>query len=108
MKKHMARFLRPLNDNEVRSLPARRASGERGWRDVPIYMHHDTTLTPGPSASRLSHELQALWRTATPDSIGPALVSARQRVAASPPAVQEEVAELMASLEQLERWLRDF
>lgn len=63
----------------------------------------DGTIPP----SRLAHELQALWRTATADSIGPAMVVARRSVAAAPAAVRDEVAEVMASLEQLERWLRD-
>lgn len=58
-------------------------------------------------ANRLAHELQVLWRTATPDSIGPAMVVARRSVAAAPEAIRAEVAEVMASLEQLERWLRD-
>jgi hypothetical protein len=71
-------------------------------------MSLNPSRTPDPFASRLSDELQALWRTATPDSIGPALVDARRRVASAPPAVQAEVAALLASLEQLERWLRDY
>lgn len=70
-------------------------------------MSQNPAFNTASSASSLSQELQALWRTATPDSIGPALVAARQRVASAPPAVQAEVAEVMASLEQLERWLRD-
>lgn len=63
----------------------------------------------GPPAPHheLAQDLQALWRSATADTIGPALDEARARVAAAPPAVQAEVAELMVSLEQLERWLRD-
>jgi hypothetical protein len=57
--------------------------------------------------SALAQELQALWRSATPDTIGPELVRARMLVADAPPPVQAEVAELMQALEQLERWLQD-
>lgn len=67
----------------------------------------DARGTPSSAPSRLARELEALWRDATPDTIGPALARAREQVAEAPPAVQEEVAELMMSLEQLERWLHD-
>lgn len=63
-----------------------------------------TTLEP---RSALARELQALWRSATPDTIGPELVRARTLVAEAPAPVQAEVAELMQALEQLERWLHD-
>lgn len=63
---------------------------------------------PSPSNQELAHELQMLWRGATADNIGPALKAARRKFAEAPPAVQAEVADLMASLENLERWLRDF
>lgn len=63
----------------------------------------DRTIPP----SRLAEELQALWRNATPDTIGPAMVVARASLEAAPPPVREEVSEVMQSLEQLERWLRD-
>lgn len=62
---------------------------------------------PAPEASGLARELRELLRTATGDTIGPALRAARERVAAAPPEVREEVADLMNALERLERWLRD-
>ena len=68
----------------------------------------DSPALSTPPSSPLAHELQELWRSATPDSIGRDLVAARAKVEAAPVEVQEEVAELMMSLEQLERWLRDF
>ena len=68
-------------------------------------MYQAASRPPRPSDD-LAQDLQALWRDATADSIGPALREARARVAAAPPEVQEELAELMLSLEQLERWLR--
>ena len=68
-------------------------------------------MDPSPAslapASGLARELQALWREATAETIGPALARARAQVAQAPPRVREEVAELMISLEQLERWLHD-
>jgi hypothetical protein len=73
---------------------------------IPRLVIQPAVNAPRPRSS-LAEELQALWRSATADNIGPALREARERVAAAPPAVQEEVAELMVSLEQLERWLRD-
>lgn len=70
-------------------------------------MTHRSTLPPSSQPSPLAQQLQALWDNATAESIGPALREARERVAEATPAVQEEVAELMQALEQLERWLRD-
>lgn len=61
-----------------------------------------------PESSGLAKELKELLRTATGDTIGPALRAARERVASAPPEVRDEVAELMNALERLERWLRDF
>jgi hypothetical protein len=63
---------------------------------------------PSPESSVLARELRELLRTATGDTIGPALRAARERVAAAPPDVRDEVGELMNALERLERWLRDF
>lgn len=70
----------------------------------PVYP--DTVNAPRDPSS-LAEDLQALWRSATADTIGSALQEARARVAEASPAVQEEVAELLMSLEQLERWLHD-
>jgi hypothetical protein len=63
---------------------------------------------PSAESSVLARELRELLRTATGDTIGPALRAARERVAAAPPEIREEVGELMNALERMERWLRDF
>jgi hypothetical protein len=63
---------------------------------------------PSPECSELASELRELLRTATGDTIGPALRAARERVSAAPAEVQEEVGELLHALERLERWLRDY
>ncbi|MDT8342179.1 MAG: hypothetical protein RQ751_11765 [Longimicrobiales bacterium] len=62
---------------------------------------------PRPSASALAEELRALWRTATSDTIGPALREARLRILSAPQAERPELDDLLVSLEQLEHWLRD-
>lgn len=66
-----------------------------------------SSSSSSPESSKLARELEELWRTATADTIGPALREARATVRAAPEEVQAEVADLLASLEQLERWLRD-
>lgn len=68
-------------------------------------MYQAASRSPRPHDD-LAQDLQALWRHATADSIGPAMREARARVSAAPPEVQAELAELMLSLEQLEQWLR--